>query len=106
MRPSVLIVDDHGDFRRSAGALLEAEGFAVVGEAGDGAEATAKVRAVRPDVVLVDIQLFGRCPDDRLVGHPRQYLHRGPLIHGVLSFPSGRIHPPGTYPAPGLAAAG
>ena len=56
MRPSVLIVDDHEDFRRSARALLQAEGFAVVGEAGDGAEA-AKVRAGRPDVVLVDIQL-------------------------------------------------
>jgi DNA-binding NarL/FixJ family response regulator len=57
MRPSVLIVDDHEDFRRSARALLEAEGFAVVGDAGDGAEAIAKARAVRPDVVLVDIQL-------------------------------------------------
>jgi DNA-binding NarL/FixJ family response regulator len=57
MRPSVLIVDDHEDFRRPARALLEAEGFAVVGEAGDGAEALAKARVVRPDVVLVDIQL-------------------------------------------------
>ena len=57
MQPSVLIVDDHEDFRRSARALLQAEGFAVVGEAGDGAEAIAKARAVRPDVVLVDIQL-------------------------------------------------
>jgi DNA-binding NarL/FixJ family response regulator len=37
MRPSVLIVDDHEDFRHSARALLQAEGFAVVGEAGDGA---------------------------------------------------------------------
>src|SRR5215211_6637388 len=57
MRPSVLIVDDHEDFRHSARTLLQAEGFAVVGEAGDGAEAIAKARAVRPDVVLVDIQL-------------------------------------------------
>jgi CheY-like chemotaxis protein len=57
MRPSVLIVDDHEDFRRSARALLQAEGFAVVGEAGDGAEAIAKARDFRPDVVLVDIQL-------------------------------------------------
>jgi CheY-like chemotaxis protein len=57
MRPSVLIIDDHEDFRRSARAMLQAEGFAVVGEAGDGAEAIAKARAVRPDVVLMDIQL-------------------------------------------------
>jgi DNA-binding NarL/FixJ family response regulator len=57
MRPSVLIVDDHEDFRRSAGVLLEAEGFVVVGEAGDAAEAIAKARDVRPDVVLLDVQL-------------------------------------------------
>jgi DNA-binding NarL/FixJ family response regulator len=57
MRHSVLIVDDHEVFRRSARALLQAEGFVVVGEAGDGAEAIAKARDVRPDVVLVDIQL-------------------------------------------------
>ena len=57
MRPSVLIIDDHEDFRRSARALLQAEGFAVVGEAGGGAEAIAKARAVRPDVVLVDVRL-------------------------------------------------
>jgi CheY-like chemotaxis protein len=57
MRPSLLIVDDHEDFRRSARTLLEAEGFTVVGEAGDGAEAIAKARDVGPDVLLVDIQL-------------------------------------------------
>jgi DNA-binding NarL/FixJ family response regulator len=57
VRLSVLIVDDHEVFRRSARALLEAEGFVVVGEAGDGAEAVAKARDVRPDVVLLDIQL-------------------------------------------------
>jgi DNA-binding NarL/FixJ family response regulator len=33
----VLIVDDHAAFRASARALLEAEGFEVVGEAADGA---------------------------------------------------------------------
>jgi CheY-like chemotaxis protein len=57
MRPSVLIVDDHKDFRRSARAMLQAEGFVVVGEAGDGTEAIAKARDARPDLVLVDIQL-------------------------------------------------
>jgi DNA-binding NarL/FixJ family response regulator len=57
MPPSVLIVDDHEDFRRSAWALLEGEGFVVVGEAGDAAEAIAKARDVSPDVVLLDVQL-------------------------------------------------
>ncbi len=57
MRTSVLIVDDHDDFRESASALLEAEGFAVVGGAEDGAAALAAVERLRPDVVLLDIQL-------------------------------------------------
>lgn len=57
MRPTVLIVDDHDAFRESAGALLEAEGFEVVGEAADGATALAEVERLGPQVVLVDIQL-------------------------------------------------
>ena len=57
VRMTVLIVDDHGGFRESARALLEAEGFAVVGCAADGASALAAVRRLRPEVVLLDVQL-------------------------------------------------
>ena len=57
MRTTVLIVDDHDEFRVSASALLEAEGFAVVGGAADGAAALAAVERLRPEVVLLDIQL-------------------------------------------------
>jgi len=57
MRPSVLIVDDHADFRASARALLELQGFAVVGDAEDGRTALAAAAALRPDVVLLDVQL-------------------------------------------------
>ena len=57
MRTTVLIVDDHDGFRESARALLEAEGFAVVGDAADGAAALAAVPRLRPDVVLLDVQL-------------------------------------------------
>jgi DNA-binding NarL/FixJ family response regulator len=53
----VLIVDDHDGFRESARALLEAEGFAVVGDAADGAAALASALRLRPDVVLLDVQL-------------------------------------------------
>jgi DNA-binding NarL/FixJ family response regulator len=56
----VLIVDDHADFRHSAAALLEAEGFHVVGEAADGPGAVRAVALLRPDIVLLDIQLPGR----------------------------------------------
>jgi DNA-binding NarL/FixJ family response regulator len=60
VRPTVLIVDDHEEFRTSARALLEAEGFAVVGEAADGVEAMEAVATLRPAVVLLDVQLPGR----------------------------------------------
>ena len=57
VRPTVLIVDDHDGFRESARALLEAEGFTVVGDAPDGAAAIAAVARLRPEVVLLDVQL-------------------------------------------------
>jgi DNA-binding NarL/FixJ family response regulator len=55
--PTVVIVDDHPSFRASARALLEAEGFVVVGEAENGAQALRVAKEVRPDVVLLDVQL-------------------------------------------------
>jgi DNA-binding NarL/FixJ family response regulator len=51
MVSTVLIVDDHPDFRRNARALLEADGFEVVGEAVDGASAIAEA-GNRPKIVL------------------------------------------------------
>ena len=54
---TVLIVDDHPSFRASARAMLESEGFDVVGEASDGAGALDAVQALEPDLVLLDVQL-------------------------------------------------
>jgi len=70
---TVLIVDDHSGFRSFARAVLEAEGFDVVGEAEDAASAIAAAGRLHPEVVLLDIQL----PDidgfevaERLSGEP------------------------------------
>ena len=59
MRRTVLIVDDHEAFRQSASVMLEAEGFHVIGQAADGSEALAQAERLRPEVVLLDIQLPG-----------------------------------------------
>ncbi|MCY7419395.1 MAG: response regulator transcription factor [Chloroflexi bacterium] len=54
---TILIVDDDTKFRAQAAALLEADGFVVVGEAIDGASGIRAIRALRPDYVLRDIGL-------------------------------------------------
>ena len=54
---TVLIVDDHHGFRARARALLESEGYAVVGEAVNGASAITSAELLRPDVVLLDVVL-------------------------------------------------
>jgi DNA-binding NarL/FixJ family response regulator len=56
---TVLIVDDHDEFRAAARAWLETDGFRVVGEAADGESALAEVDRLRPEVVLLDVQLPG-----------------------------------------------
>jgi DNA-binding NarL/FixJ family response regulator len=54
---TVLIVDDHPGFRVSARRMLEADGYQVVGEAQDGRSGIAAARALRPDIVLLDVHL-------------------------------------------------
>jgi DNA-binding NarL/FixJ family response regulator len=56
---SLLIVDDHADFRAGARALLQVDGFEVLGEAADGESALEAARRLRPQVVLLDVQLPG-----------------------------------------------
>jgi DNA-binding NarL/FixJ family response regulator len=56
----IVLVDDEQMVRAGMKMILESEdGFEVVGEAGDGAEAVALVKKLDPDVVLMDIQMPG-----------------------------------------------
>jgi DNA-binding NarL/FixJ family response regulator len=53
----ILIVDDDQRFRAIARALLQAEGFDVVGEADHGEAGLAAARELGPEIVLLDIHL-------------------------------------------------
>ncbi|MCK0118180.1 response regulator transcription factor [Isoptericola sp. S6320L] len=56
----VLVADDHAAIRAGLRLLLEAaEGIEVVAEAADGHAAVANARALRPDVVLMDLRMPG-----------------------------------------------
>ncbi|MBO0811379.1 MAG: response regulator transcription factor [Microlunatus sp.] len=58
MMIKVLLVDDHDLVRYGFRVILDlAEDIQVVGEAGDGNEAIARARALRPDVICMDVQM-------------------------------------------------
>lgn len=53
----VLLADDHALFRAGLASLLKAWGLQVVGEAGNGEEAIAETRDLRPDLIFMDITM-------------------------------------------------
>ena len=56
----VVVADDQAPFRRAARSVLEAAaGFQLVGEATSGEEAVVLVDSLRPDLVLMDINMTG-----------------------------------------------
>jgi DNA-binding NarL/FixJ family response regulator len=55
---TILLADDHPVVRDGLRAILETQpDFAVIGEAGDGAETVQQTRALRPDVLLLDLEM-------------------------------------------------
>jgi two-component system, chemotaxis family, chemotaxis protein CheY len=56
-RPRVMLADDDKGFREMLRDLLSDEGFQVVGEAADGAEAVEMAPKVSPDVVFMDLRM-------------------------------------------------
>jgi CheY-like chemotaxis protein len=57
MTPTVLVVDDDGDFRGLAARMLAASGLDVVGEVGTLHSAVAAASRLRPASALVDVNL-------------------------------------------------
>jgi DNA-binding NarL/FixJ family response regulator len=53
----VLVADDHDLFRRGLARLLDEVGIEVVGEAADGMQAVQLCHQLRPDVVVMDLQM-------------------------------------------------
>ena len=80
MGARVLVVDDHPGFRAAVRALLVADGFEVVAEAGNAVGALEAARALRPDVVLLDIRL----PDIDGIDVAEQLSHLSPRPKVVL----------------------
>ena len=53
----IFVADDHSLFRDGVISLLEAGGYEVVGQAGDGKTALEKILLIHPDLVLLDINI-------------------------------------------------
>ena len=74
MTTTVIVVDDHPVFRSGVAALLEVNGYRVVGEAAGAGEAVELVRRLRPAIVLMDLGLpdgSGVTATERIVAeHP------------------------------------
>ena len=56
-KPTVVIVDDSGWSRTILRNLLEKNGFAIIGEAGDGEEAFEVYKKLTPDIITLDITM-------------------------------------------------
>jgi CheY-like chemotaxis protein len=56
-RPTVMVADDHQRFREALVAVLELDGFEVVGQAADGADAVALAKQLQPDVIMMDLSM-------------------------------------------------
>ncbi|MFE0188784.1 response regulator [Streptomyces sp. NPDC059008] len=99
----VLLCDDHAVVRAGLLALLSsAHGIEVIGEAGDGEEAVALAAALRPDVVLMDLQLgsgIDGIEATRRITRAQAAPGSAPAAPGSPSVPASVPGSPGSSPA-------
>jgi two-component system response regulator NreC len=92
----VLLADDHQIVRQGLRALLEREGFTVVGEAADGREAVRLAQDLHPDVVVLDLAM----PSLNGVDAAREILQASPRTKAILL----TMHTEDQYVLPALRA--
>jgi two-component system, NarL family, response regulator NreC len=81
MSISILLVEDHVIVRQGLHALLAAEpDFHIVGDTGDGLEAVRLAEALKPDVIVLDLEI----PSLKGLEVTRQVHLRHPNIHVVI----------------------
>jgi len=71
---SIYLVDDHLLMREGLRALLETKNYNVIGESADPTEALADILSLRPDVLLLDLNLNGRSGFELLSELQRRHL--------------------------------
>jgi len=76
----ILLADDHQIVRQGLKAILEREGFNVVGEASDGHEAVRRARELHPDVAVLDLTM----PLLTGIGAAREIIQAEPKAKTVL----------------------
>ncbi len=97
----ILLGDDHQIVRQGFRAILESEGFNVVGEAVNGHEAVRLARQERPDVAVLDLvmpflngvdagrEILGSCPGTRVIlltMHTEEHIIVGALRAGIRGY--------------------
>jgi DNA-binding NarL/FixJ family response regulator len=76
----IVLADDHHFFREGLRGVLVADGMEVVGEATTGAEAVSLARELRPDVVVLDLNM----PGSRGIEEIPQIIAAGPGLEIVV----------------------